>query len=568
MTAPRRLSGLTIPRLLSLALIGLATAAGLVCAYLEFFDRALDPASKLARGAADGLELALLAIVAGAYLYTRPDTIRSEPRKHQALGRWVMIPLCGLILVGAFLRFHRLDQQSMWYDELTTADNVTGGDLSHAVKPGGRVLDSWPGYHIPLYFFVQAAGPSEFSLRFPSTLLGILMIPTVFVVGRRMFSDREGLLAAAFVTVLNAAVYYGQEARMYSLLMFLSAISGYFWLRLAECLYWRRRPPPFMTLGYAAALALMNYTHYYGLLLAAIQGLGAVLAMASTRRLSVPFITAFVAMGLTYMPWLPMLYQDSHNTTFLAAYLPASLQVMGREFLTFLTDDKVLAVLITALCGAGLVIAAWKSLKKRPQTAQPLLLTPAVLLGAWLLMPTLLAYFRSLTATPIIVYRYFLVTLPAIGILVARTITRLPLSRMRQYAVGAVLSVVLIGQLFWSGYYTEPHTTQVRQAVSYIIEHDQQYHDSVIAITMLGTVPQIDYYFRRYNASHQVDIKLSPPLAEEGHQRIVDANTRYVWLIGEDTFVNPDLLDKLNQDYTQIDMQRYYAVTVWLYERK
>ncbi len=216
-----------------------------------------------------------------------------------------------LLLVLAFaLRLYRLDGQSLWYDEAVSAE---------VAAKGLAELTRWTANDIqpPLYYYVlsgwtRAAGRSEWALRFPSTAFGVLGVALMWVLGRRIFGRgargvTAGFVAAALAAISPLYLYYGQEARMYTQLVFCGALAGYALWRAYEG--WARRWWVAFVLTALAAL----YTHYFALflLLAYALCLGvAVLAargaaVATRRRQAASALVAFAGIGAGYLPWLP-----------------------------------------------------------------------------------------------------------------------------------------------------------------------------------------------------------------------------------------------------------------------
>ena len=60
-------------------------------------------------------------------------------------------------------------------------------------------------------------------------LAGWLCILTIYLLGKRLYSEREGIIAALFFAVFWAPIYFSQEARVYSMLILLSILTSYFW---------------------------------------------------------------------------------------------------------------------------------------------------------------------------------------------------------------------------------------------------------------------------------------------------------------------------------------------------
>ena len=139
-----------------------------------------------------------------------------------------------ILLLAFALRVHRLDGQSLWYDETVTA---------HVASQGISELTRWTADDIqpPLYYYVVAgwsrlAGRGEWALRFPSVCFSLLTVALMWSLARRLFGAGHagqiaGLVAALLAAISPLYVYFAQEARMYAQLTFLCALAGYALLR-------------------------------------------------------------------------------------------------------------------------------------------------------------------------------------------------------------------------------------------------------------------------------------------------------------------------------------------------
>lgn len=136
--------------------------------------------------------------------------------------------LLAIIFIGALLRIYQLGAESIWLDEAATyflsSDNLSG--IYEATKND---------VHPPLYYFVVhfflLTGKSEILLRFPSMVFRIIAIPLLYMLGTRMFTVKEGLISSFLLSVSLSHIYYSQEARMYSMMVFLTLGSIFFFIR-------------------------------------------------------------------------------------------------------------------------------------------------------------------------------------------------------------------------------------------------------------------------------------------------------------------------------------------------
>jgi len=177
----------------------------------------------------------------------------STARKTKAL-------LLGVTLLAFALRLYHLSFQSLWRDEVDAvlfAQRDLPAILATFVQPG----QNGPLYFLSLHFWLAAAGTSEFALRFFSLLFGLLTVPLLYALGRRLLGVRAGLMAALLLAVSPYHVWYSQEGKMYALVAFLAVLSLYLFSRaLAEnrWAWW---------LSYLAVTGLALYVHFFAPLL-------------------------------------------------------------------------------------------------------------------------------------------------------------------------------------------------------------------------------------------------------------------------------------------------------------
>jgi 4-amino-4-deoxy-L-arabinose transferase-like glycosyltransferase len=166
------------------------------------------------------------------------------------------LALVALVAVAAALRFTRIGHQSFWLDESFTVDLVQRpfGDMLSGVA---RTESTPPVYYVLAWLWAKLSGHGEAGLRSLSALFGTLTVPVAWRAARELFTPRVGLVAAALVAVNPYFVWYSQEARAYSLLVLMAALSLLFFVRALR----ERTPRAFALWALVAALGLC--THYF-----------------------------------------------------------------------------------------------------------------------------------------------------------------------------------------------------------------------------------------------------------------------------------------------------------------
>ena len=85
-------------------------------------------------------------------------------------------------------------------------------------------------FHPPLSFLINHAffqiGESEFFLRLPSALFGIASLPVLYILTTELTSRRVALFSTIVLAISPFHVWYSQEGRMYSQMLFLSLLSS------------------------------------------------------------------------------------------------------------------------------------------------------------------------------------------------------------------------------------------------------------------------------------------------------------------------------------------------------
>jgi uncharacterized membrane protein len=217
-----------------------------------------------------------------------------------------------LTLGGLALRIIGLNSQ-LWYDEIYPL--VLSSRL-----PFDQILTTYCGdiqhplNSVLVHLSVVALGETPWTVRLPAVIFGIASIPLLFLVAQAIATTREGLLAAAFLAVSYHHVWFSQNSRGYTALVF--------WTLLCTLLFYRglehRSWPPF--LAYSVAAALGTYSHAT-FVFVVIGHAAAVLPLAmkslragheGRRGVAMP-ITAIVASGvLTLALYAPILGQVVH----------------------------------------------------------------------------------------------------------------------------------------------------------------------------------------------------------------------------------------------------------------
>ncbi len=433
-----------------------------------------------------------------------------------------------LTLAAMALRLYLLDAQSLWYDEGVTAE---------VARRGIGELTRWTADDIqpPLYYYVVAlwgriAGWSEWSLRYPSLFFGVLTVPLLAAVTIALTRRRvAGMITASLAAFHPLLLYYGQEARMYTMLTALGVLLGYLVIQGETAI--RRRRLYWITYILVATAAV--YTHYFAffiLLALAIAYLTDQLlilprlrpaAFASdadpdlpstlTRRPILGFIIANLVVLLLYLPWISaLLARFSGDSSYWEGEFKLQ-EALRHIAISFTSGETVLEVEATRLLLPYAVLTLISTLALFLRRAiQPRTILYAIL---WLVVP-IAAILLLAFVTPKFNPRYVMISLPGLLLLWGAGLTslirlrgwdwadilRTPFVRL-QSLVALLVLLALYAGFFYANYnwFHEPAFTKsewraVSDYVRYRIKNDNNRDETLIVLVSGHAWPVWNYY--------------------------------------------------------------------------
>jgi mannosyltransferase len=155
---------------------------------------------------------------------------RLSERGGFSLSKWPTFGLLiGVLLLAFALRLWGLDGKGLWQDEIFTAAIASPDNSVTEVVTIPLYNTALPAP--PLYFLIThlllSLVDNDFVLRLPALAFGVLGVASIYPLGARLFGKGEGLIGAFLLAIAPLHVRYSQDARFYTLLVFLSVLSVY-----------------------------------------------------------------------------------------------------------------------------------------------------------------------------------------------------------------------------------------------------------------------------------------------------------------------------------------------------
>jgi len=413
---------------------------------------------------------------------------------------WPRLPVFGILaFITAFatvLRFHALAAKTFWFDE-----GVSVGIARLDWYNFGRILwrreANMSLYYLLLRGWLQL-GQSEFFVRTLSVLLALVTIPVIYLLGRRLFDSRTGMIAAILLAVNAYHVRYSQEARSYSLMVLLCVGSSLYFLKVLD------RPSRRNRIVYILLSVAAVYAHFYSGLLILAQWL----SLLFLDRESIPQEMK------TKEDWRWIALLVSPIAVFVATTGAGPLRWIQRPGLQDIwtlglrltgNDGAILLMAYAIAClAAGVPLLAHSQSRMRA----PWETWRYRLLFLWLLFPILFVLALSL-AHPLFLPRYFILCLPALLLLAAAGISRV---RSRWIVALATMVLAVLSIQGTVSYYRQDFEDTNREdwrAASQYILANAHPGDAIVFHIPMGRMPY-EYYLSLQSTISKNPIVLYP----------------------------------------------------------
>lgn len=314
----------------------------------------------------------------------------------------------GLLGLGLFLWVPTLGSW-YWIDEALSIGIAEQPFLS---IPGALAQDgSPPLWYLVLHVWSGWFGTGEVATHALSLVYAAGAIPVAVWAGRRLDGVTTGLVAGLLVALSPFVAYFAHETRMYTLVVLLSLVVAVCVVRAFV------DGDPRARVGFVASLTALLYTHNWGIYTAvaaaASVGLLAAFGAVERRRLARSAAGAFAAVLALYLPWVPTLLAQLHETGAPWAYTPNPRELI-RELAALFRDERILIALGLPALG-GLVVL---DLRNRSRDA-----LVALVLGVMAGTPVLLGW-AAAHVEPSWATRYLAVSLGPVLLLLAMGLVR------------------------------------------------------------------------------------------------------------------------------------------------
>lgn len=492
-------------------------------------------------------------MVATGFSATRSDGLLGSEERTD-----LMVAVLATAL-AAVLSLLFIGDKCLWIDE--GASMYFAHDPSHLwERLVHREANMWL-YYLLLSLWLRL-GDSEAVARSLSALFATASVPLLYVLGRRLFGARAGAIAALLLASHTFLIRYAQEARGYTLLLFLVIFSSYLLVKAVN------EGTRGSWVGHGITMGLAIHAHFFAALVYLAHLISAALAdKKAGRGKGLLLSMAIIAVFLVPIALLqPLTGSQTHGVPTLTFGL------FYRFFLQIAGGGRSLLLLYLIFSVPALVSLVWPRAKRTSSRGR----WPCLFVLTWIAVPVAVAAVFSLLVTPMFVERYLIISLPPLVLLVGAGIARV---RPRWLYVPILLLFLGSSARYLNHWYGQTVKADWRGATAYVLSQARP-GDGTVLFVSTGQFC-FEYYRNKQSGTayptivelaSQTRIGRKLEVQQVDPQRLASLPTMYgrIWLLLNHESALPSdrarLLDHLDHHYVLQSEREFPSIKVRLYQ--
>jgi mannosyltransferase len=386
-----------------------------------------------------------------------------------------------LLIIGFILRIINLNKNSYWVDESISINQVMNSFFKNISLVANDVHP--PLYNIILWVWTRIFGFSEFSTRFLSVIFSVLSILILYLIVKKLFSKDIAIYSTIILVFSKVHIYYAQETRMYSLLIFLSLLSMYYFIlfflnniskennKNKKSLIYNN-----YSLSYILSSVLLIYTHIFSFFILFIQGL---IILLYKRNKLIIFLKNNIILFILYLPWIPVIISQFIKVNKSFWILKPNILSLYNTILEFSGGKILFYIFMTIIFISFILIIFKKKINYR-----------LIFIICWFIIPIIILFIISVTFKPVYLTRYTLYCSLPYFILIGYSINNISKSKIIKWGIISIIIFLSLINIF-AQYKENPKEDW--ENVVYLIK--EKYNNEQIIIQPNYEIYPFLYYF-------------------------------------------------------------------------
>jgi mannosyltransferase len=394
-----------------------------------------------------------------------------------------------ILTLATILRFHHLDFQSLWMDEIYTMNvsnpaNSFGTVISEVYQKEGFPYM----YFILVKIFLGIFGYTGIVARSFSAILGIVSVYLIYKLGNEIYNKKTGLYAALLLSCSEFAIYYSQEARPYALYLMGTILVFYGFVKFIK------NPNKRNAIIYGIFAGLLLNISFFGFIILFSQAfiiLCYFFMISNENKLSFiknSIISGFIALIMFAPNYLKIKTLIGLKSGWINAPTDDSFFLLFKELL----GNSAITFFIFTILFINYILVIFR--EKETISIQENINNKKIfsfgLLFSWLFTYIIIFLLKSYLNSSILVSRYLICLLPALLLMIAISINEIKNAKIRFLTFFCLISFMWINTDIVRKYYDIPYKTQYRESSNFVIENNKNNDD-----VYTNQIYWFNYYF-------------------------------------------------------------------------
>jgi mannosyltransferase len=453
-----------------------------------------------------------------------------------------------IALIGTLARLYNLERTGLLMDEIHSSIGAEPDKTFSEVMEYCKA-DQPPVFFLMLHTWYKSFGYNDFLGRFFGVLTGLLGIIAAYYLGRECKNERVGLMTSFLTSINYFHIDLSRQVRFYPLVFLLTALSYLFFIRVIKT----KRNLDYLL--YLLFTSLLLNTHYFGMVVFVSQFILFIALLVLTKQGDMQFIVKSlfvgVLIGLSFLHWLPNVLSDLGINNFhiqpLKWYFPASYYwVYFRDVITCIVTLLMLSISFRQIY--------LKNEEKFDFIGR-------IILPGWIVLGFLIPLIYSLVKIPMLEYKYSIIVLPSLFVLIAIGFDVIN-NRILRMAIPFVLFISFtVNALFVKSIYFREPFEQWREVAKEVLKTDSS--DQTVFTDYAW---YLRYYFKVLGSSNR---PFEQRFADfDGHLN----QSMRVWVLTQtkypDQGLSLDQQQQIDKDFKFIKEEKFIDTNAKLYVRR
>ena len=307
-----------------------------------------------------------------------------------------------ILIISIILRFFNYFEIPFTYDEFSAFFRLNFDNFSELIDKGVKIDAHPAGIHVLMYYWSKIFGNSEWIIKLPFTIFGIVSIYLIYKIAKVWFNETVGLISASYLATIQFTVMYSQIARPYMSGMFFSLVMIYYWSQLIK------KPDKNLIKNtglFILGASLCAYNHHFSLLFAAIVGISGLFFI--NRQYLMWYIISGLIIFIFYLPHLEIFFYQLQigGVGGPEGWLSEPENNYIFNYLKYIFNFSYSSIIITLL----VIIYGVKKINFSFISNKTFLL-----FLSWFLLPFLIGFFYSKFINPVLQFSVLIFNLPVL----------------------------------------------------------------------------------------------------------------------------------------------------------